>query len=305
LFDMLTGKSFCSGTQMRLNILLPKTVFVILSAVVVFCTFAGAAAQDNQLTFIPGERLLFKLSWGFIPAGQAVLEVLPIETVNGVKTYHFIMQARTNSFIDKIYKYRARIDAYADVNMTRSVMYRKETVTGRSAKKVQVLFDWEKNEALYHHVHTRPGQTPEISKQDKRTALLPGTFDPLSVFYYTRLLTAGKSFSLAHPVTDGKDCVVATADIVERVKIRVNGTNYDTFLVQPDLKHLDGVFHKKKDAKISIWVTADKRRIPVKIKSRVYVGSFTGELVAIEGPEDLVLNSPRAAEKGVASPDGS
>jgi hypothetical protein len=39
------------------------------------------------------------------------------------------------------------------------------------------------------------------------------------------------------------------------------------------------VFKKSKNAKIKLWVTADSRRIPIKIKSKVKIGSFTGELV--------------------------
>jgi len=35
-------------------------------------------------------------------------------------------------------------------------------------------------------------------------------------------------------------------------------------------------------AKIKIWITADERMIPVKLASKVVVGSFVGELVSIE-----------------------
>jgi hypothetical protein len=52
--------------------------------------------------------------------------------------------------------------------------------------------------------------------------------------------------------------------------------------VEPSLEHVGGVFEKSKDAKVQIWVTADARRIPVKIKSKVAVGSFVGELVSVE-----------------------
>jgi len=45
------------------------------------------------------------------------------------------------------------------------------------------------------------------------------------------------------------------------------------------------VFEKSKNAKIQVWVTADKRRMPVKIKSKVVVGSFVGELVSATGLE--------------------
>jgi len=32
------------------------------------------------------------------------------------------------------------------------------------------------------------------------------------------------------------------------------------------LKHIGGVFEKSKNAEIKVWVTADTRRIPVKVK---------------------------------------
>lgn len=60
---------------------------------------------------------------------------------------------------------------------------------------------------------------------------------------------------------------------------------YDTYLIEPEIKQLDGVFEKSKNAKIQVWVTADNRRMPVKIKSEVVVGSFVGELVSATGLE--------------------
>ena len=66
----------------------------------------------------------------------------------------------------------------------------------------------------------------------------------------------------------------------------LNGRSYDTFLVQPVLKGVNPVFEKEAGAAILIWVSADERRIPIKLKSKVSVGSFTGELVGVEGVQD-------------------
>jgi hypothetical protein len=63
----------------------------------------------------------------------------------------------------------------------------------------------------------------------------------------------------------------------------VKSGTYDTYLIEPEIKHIGGVFEKSKNAKIKLWVTADKRKIPVKIKSKVVVGSFVGELVSATG----------------------
>jgi len=58
-----------------------------------------------------------------------------------------------------------------------------------------------------------------------------------------------------------------------------------TFLIEPDLKDVKGVFEKSDDSNILIWVTADSRHIPVKIESKVIIGSFMGELTEVHIPD--------------------
>lgn len=230
-------------------------------------------AMDDPLPFQPGEKLVFRLKWSFIPAGEAVLEVLPLEMLNGEPVYHFAMTVTTNSFVDAFYKVRDRIDAYTDVGMTHTVLYKKHQHEGRTRRDVVVTFDWQNNRAQYM---TGKGKRDPI-------AILPGSFDPLSIFYYTRMFNFKEHGEFECPVTDGKKSVIAKATVVKREKIELPGGTYDTYLLEPDLKHVGGVFKKSKHAKIRLWVTADNRKILVKIKSKVVVGSFIGELISAEG----------------------
>ena len=57
------------------------------------------------------------------------------------------------------------------------------------------------------------------------------------------------------------------------------------------MEHIGGVFKKSKGAKLQIWVTSDERRIPVKIKSKVSVGSFVAELVSYESGAVQAIDS--------------
>jgi hypothetical protein len=50
--------------------------------------------------------------------------------------------------------------------------------------------------------------------------------------------------------------------------------------VEPELRYIGGVFEKSKDAELNVWVTADEQRLPVKIKSKVIIGSFVAELIS-------------------------
>jgi len=199
--------------------------------------------------------------------------VLPLEMVNGVEAYHFVMTARSNSFIDTFYKVRERIDSYTDVGMTHSVLYKKKQREGNYRKDIIVYFDWKKNEARYTN----------FGKRRKPITISPGAFDPLSVFYYSRLLELNVNGQVESPVTDGKRNVIGRGKIVKREKIKLDSGTYDTYLIEPELKEIRGIFRKSKNAKLQVWVTADHRRIPVKLASKVSVGRFVGELVSASG----------------------
>lgn len=248
-------------------------IFVPLVIGIVLGYAKNAEGIEGDLPFRPGEKLTFRLRWSFIPAGEAVLEVLPIETVDGIQAYHFVMTARTNSFVDNFYKVRDKIDAYADTAMTHTILYLKKQHEGSTRRNVTVTFDWDKLQAQY----------TTLKEQRKPISILPGSFDPLAIFYRTRLYDLKEKTQIEHPVTDGKKCVIGQAKIVRKEKVKLAIGTYDAYLLEPDLKHVGGVFKKSKRAKIQLWVTADDRKIPIKIKSKVVVGSFVGELISAEG----------------------
>ena len=227
----------------------------------------------GDFPFKPGERLTYALRWGFIPAGEAVLEVQPMAEVEGKAAYHFVMTAKSNSFIDAFYKVRDRIDAYADANMQHSVLFTKKQREGNYKRDVVISFDWAQNQAQYENKGKKKDPIP----------LLPGSFDPLSAFYYIRHVEMKPGVKISQAITDGKKNVVGEVTVARRETIKVNGTSYDTLLLIPDLKHVGGVFKESEKAKMQIWVTADSRHIPVRLKSKVVVGSFVGELISLEG----------------------
>ena len=218
--------------------------------------------------------MILQVRWAFIPAGDVVLEILPSEMVNGVQSYHFAMTARTFPLIDPFYKVRDRIDAYADSEMTHSVLYKKRQ-DGKSIRDIIVKFNWETFEAQYSNFDVKA----------EPISISPGAFDPLSIFYSFRLLDLKAGIKIAAPVTDGKKFVHGEATVVKKEKIYVTDHWYETYLVEPDMKYIGGVFKKNEDAKLQIWVTADERRVPVRIKSKIVVGSFVAELVSYESGE--------------------
>ncbi len=243
---------------------------LILLLILTIVETAAVGATNRTLPFSIGEKLHFELKWSFIPIGEAILEVKSPKNINGVQAYHFSMTAKTNAFADTFYKVRDRVDSYTDKAMTHSLLYKKQQHEGSTHRDVAVNFDWKKRQVQY-----------TTAKKNKTIlSVLPGTFDPLSAFYYARLFNPEKHKLIERPITDGKKCVIGRVTVVKREKIKVGKKVYDTYLIMPELKHVGGVFKKSKNAKIKLWITADTKRLLVKIKSKVIVGSFTGELVS-------------------------
>jgi hypothetical protein len=228
---------------------------------------------DNHSLFRPGEKLMYRAKWHVIPAGELTLEVLPIENINGKKAYHFAMITKTNEVVDLVYKVRERQDSYVDINMTHSVLYKKWS-EGKHPRDVVVNFDWEKLEATRSNFGEK--MTP--------VHIVPGTFDPLALFFVIRLRDIRENSVLEIPITEGDNNIAVKATVTKREIVEIEENKYDAFEVIPDMEKLESQRAVKKGdvPELIIWVTADDKKIPVKIQSRVRVGYFTFELVSVK-----------------------
>ena len=261
-------------------------IHLFVSFFIVSGIFSSVAATEIHLPFQPGEKMHFVLKYGAIPAGEATLEVHDMEEVQGVEAYHFVMTARSNSFIDIFFKVRDRIDSYADAGMNHSLYYKKDQKEGKTRRNIRVDFDWEENKSTYVNFDTEP----------KIISQIPGTFDPLAVFYYSRLLDFQKVGEFEHPVTDGEKNIMGILRVIGKERITVPAGTYDTLILEPDMQKVEGVFSKKQRAKTKLWVTNDEHRLLVMMKSKAKVGSFMAELVAVEGHDSVKVSSLQRVE---------
>jgi hypothetical protein len=254
------------------------TIIQILLIIEYFCictssVFAESTFSDPDINaFFPGEKLTYRIKWGYLPAGYSSLEILPNEIWNGRPVYHFQLKANTNSFVSKIYKVADQIDSYVSIEDNQTVHYTKKVREGRTRRDITVFYNLDKQTAQYKNFD-----------QFKSPISIPQyTFDPLSAFYYVRLFMPDPSKKIIASVTDGKKCVVGKVHYIKQETISVPYGTFDTWLIEPDIKDVGGVFEKSKNAKIQIWITNDERHIPVLLRSKVIVGSFYAELTKIE-----------------------
>ena len=230
----------------------------------------SARAIDGKIPFHPGEKLTYEGRWGIIPAGEIALEVLPMKIIHGIETYHFTMITKTNAAVDLLYKVRERQDSYVAADMTRSILYKKKTES-KHPRDIVIHFNWEKLEATYAN----------FGQNAAPVHILPGSFDPLALFFILRLQDLTENSVIEIPITDGNMNIMVKATIGKKDLIEIRGKMYPSVEVTPDMEQLENVVKKSENPQLRIWFSADEKKIPLKIQSKVGIVSFIFEFVSI------------------------
>jgi hypothetical protein len=228
----------------------------------------AVAAGADTLPFAPGEKLFYEVRWEQVPVARVSLEVRPLEEIRGEAAYHFVFRARTYPALDVLFPVDGHIGGYTDLGLTRSFRLEKDMREGWTRRAYRVDFDWGRGVADYK----------KSGKTRRSVALTEGTLDMLSILYYVRALPLTAGMTVARPLSSGKKIHPAQALVVRQETITVGGRAWPAFLIEPDVRKAGGIFKKSKEPRFLLWISADERKIPLKVVSKVWVGSFFVEL---------------------------
>jgi len=111
--------------------------------------------------------------------------------------------------------------------------------------------------------------------KDKTVAIAPRTQDVLSALYYVRTLPldVGQAIALANH-TDGKNYPLVVK-VLGRERVTVDAGTFDCLVVEPILRG-PAIFSQK--GRLTVWVTDDKYKMPVLMKSKVVIGHVSAVL---------------------------
>jgi len=253
-----------------------KTIFLFLPVLLLLASLLRA---ETLLPFISGEKLEYEMKWGFFPVGYATMEVnrLPGNEANRTAmgpVHQVKFFVRTNSFADTFYKVRTTITSTMDDAFTRTLSYQKSQREGSTRREILVDYDYGKNEVRY-----------SLNSQDPKIMPLPEPcFDPLAIAYYFRIHPIEPNSEKILPTCDGKKFRKVAVRSGDREKLKLPMGTYSVIRTEPAMENLGGVFNKSPDGLLQVWYSDDLRRVPVRVSSKVVVGSFTATLSRAHPP---------------------
>ncbi|MEY3013482.1 MAG: hypothetical protein RIT45_2217 [Pseudomonadota bacterium] len=225
------------------------------------------------LPFQEGERLEYVLEWMGIDVGRAFFEVLPDGRFGRRDAWHFRMTARTTSWADRIYRVRDKLDGWANPRMDRAIGHEKIAREGSYHRDIKLDLDWRKRRVTYRNQWKAFPPKP----------LFADTWDPLGLLYAFRMRTIDAKGHHPMSVTDGLKTIRADVKVHGVETIEVGGRKIEAWHVEPEMKDVGGVFERSPGARMHVWVSRDGRHLPLRLQSKVMVGSFTATLVKATG----------------------
>ena len=249
---------------MKRNILI---LFFILFSCFTF------SQESKTKPYKAGEWLHYKMSYsGFLRAGYADLE-LKETYLNGKKVYYAKGYGRTSTFVGWFFKVRDTYESYFDPEENIPYLFKRDVYEGGHTIKRDTKFDQEKKIATvedYKHKTVK-----EFSFTDVQ--------DMISTFYYLRniktdTLKIGDEIGL-NMFFDSKTFPFKLKYLGTEI-IKTKFGKIKTLKMRP-LVQAGRVF--KESESVTIWVTADDNKIPIKFKASLAVGSLRAELKSYKG----------------------
>lgn len=218
--------------------------------------------------FKQGEKLTFDVKYGFVTAGVAEFSIPKITKIAGRDVYNVIFKVNSVPAFDLFYKVRDRYETYIDVEGIFPWRFEQHIREGKYSRDFSAFFDQRKGRAK-----TTDGSY-DIPKYVN---------DIVSAFYLARTFDYSKmkADDKIHLENFYKDKVYPL-DVIFRGRetVSVSAGTFKCIILEPMVQE-GGLF--KSEGSLIIWLTDDELKIPVKVKTKVIIGSIDAELIFYEG----------------------
>ena len=226
--------------------------------------------------WMKGERLEYELSWGFVTAGYATLEVKPRKDGK----VEFETYATANKTVNKFYPVHDTVYTLVHKRGLMTEVFRKSLHEGTFHNKSLIRFNRDDKKAvLSDTVFKDP-----VKHYVKRSADTSVTIDGLehsimSAFYLVRTLPLKEGATSRFAAVSGKKRYELKVITHKRETIKTDLGSFKTVKVEPVLDG-DGIFNSS--GRIFIWFTDDEKRIPVLMQCEIKLGSIKATLTKVK-----------------------
>ena len=220
------------------------------------------AASQNTVSLPGKETLSYLIEWRLFNAGRARIE---LETLGQPRPgYQVQLKLESTGIVSKLCKVD---DSYvASLNSSYCAQTLEMSVhEGKREREVKVTFDPETKKASYLE-RDKTRNDAVILQQE--ADMPPCVHDLVGGIFFLRTLSLEPGQSVQVPVSDGKKSVMAKVEAQAREDVKTPAGTFKT--VRYEIYLFNGVLYKR-SAHLNVWLTDDRRKLPVQIRVRMTI----------------------------------
>tara|TARA_B110000305_G_scaffold3584_1_gene3479 strand:+ start:127 stop:897 length:771 start_codon:yes stop_codon:yes gene_type:complete len=241
-------------------------IFIISSQLLV--------AQETS-SFQGGEWLKFRLSYsGWLKAGNATLEVFD-DVYNNIPVYKVVAKGWTTGPLNWVFKVEDHYESHFDKQTGLPYKFVRNTYEGGYTKNRIIDFDRVQNKAYINDVKEQSTSSFNIENDIQ---------DLVSAYYFlrnnyeTELLKKGDIVKLN--IFFDSETFPFKLKYLGQESIKTSFGKIKCIKFRPYV--MAGRVFKEEES-LTLWVTADANKVPIKISATLDVGSLRADLVALKG----------------------
>lgn len=240
--------------------------------VMLFWSFASFS-QKEVPAFKSGEKLRYKMSYsGFLKAGTAVLELNEVE-LDGKKVFYSRGSGWTSGIIKWFFKIDDVYESYFDKDTIKPYYFKRKIDEGGYKKHRNTQFNYDTKEAYVQDF---------INQKDTIIAF-SNVQDMMSSFYYLRTQDVKgmkKGDEIAIDMFMDSQVYPFKLRYLGKEVLKTKFGKINTLVFRP-LVQSGRIF--KAEESVTIWITDDANKIPIKMQADLSVGSLRAELQHYQG----------------------
>jgi hypothetical protein len=231
------------------------------------------AYQPKFQPFEAGESQVYRAHWnGMVAVATAEITTKPA-LIDGRKVYQVKVQAKSSRFLDLIWKMRDTITSTFDAKAfapSRFTFRQRE-----NSKVIDTEAHYDESSKRWAVNRQEGGKKPKVYEFDSQN-----TLDPITAVYLARSVDFKVGDRLYFKIFGGKYQYLLDLRIDGKEPVKLpSGKSVEAYKIIPFIQNIAKEGYASRLNEATVWITADERRLPVKISSKIFVGSVYLELV--------------------------
>jgi hypothetical protein len=234
---------------------------------------AVPAYHPKFYPFAGGEKAVYRASWnGLVSVATAEIHTTPT-VVAGRQVYNVRVEAKTSRALDLFWKMRDTIHSTFDAKAlmpSRFSFHQRE-----NSRVIDTKAHYNESTKRWAVNRQQVGKRMKSYEFDSHN-----TLDPLTAVYLARSVEFRTGDRLYFKLFGGRYRYLLELHIERKEPVSLeSGKTVEAYKIVPRLQNVSKRGYAKRLNEAVIWISADERRMPIKLSSKIVFGSVHLELI--------------------------